>query len=136
FQTLNNVLQTAKNTGNTHVQAELLSALPERDRVFTQRILSLMQEGNTLEYARQRALDLEAKEQQTPAAVRVAQSAAKAQELNSYIDSMEPRGIFSTIGLYLRSPFSEQAQQELKLRAFDPFAADANSTWYSQIVRE
>ena len=136
FQTLNNVLQTAKNTGNTHVQAELLSALPERDRVFTQRILSLMQEGNTLEYARQRALDLEAKEQQTPAAVRVAQSAAKAQELNSYIDSIEPRGIFSTIGLYLRSPFSEQAQQELKLRAFDPFAADANSTWYSQIVRE
>ncbi|HVH93231.1 MAG TPA: hypothetical protein VM783_17840 [Candidatus Acidoferrum sp.] len=143
FETINAAVRDAEAKGQTDVRQQLLSGLPEGDRMFTQRVFSLVDGNASYEEAIRRATDLGDKEAALTPAVRAANAQQTSSKVSKQIMELSPRGVMSSMWTWGKSLFSKEAAADLQLRGWssigdrDGWTSDSPTVqFYNQRIRE
>ena len=117
FRTINEALRKQEGPGRENSRIQLLSGLGEEDRMFAEQIMRRVDDGATLDEAVQRAKAVQAQDDGLSPAARAARASGSNAKLSKAIDSVEPRGLLSTAGTWVKAALgSKDAAADLKLR--------------------
>lgn len=116
FAAINSAVRAAEDKGDNTVRANLLSGMDEGTRVFASQIFSGTDAGKTLDESLQAARTSAAEDAKLSPSMRSARATKNVTAVNTAIDNIDSRGLFSSGWLHIKAAFgSTTAEQTLKL---------------------
>lgn len=126
FRTINNVLREAEREGLGNTRTNVLSGLPENDRMFAEQVMRRVDDGASLDEAVQLAKKVHEQDSSLTPSARAARASTTAKAIAKDISAIEPRGILETVWNEIKGIVSQDAQNTNTITPLSTFSARDN----------